>query len=70
VASQFSDVVLEVYDLDDPTVAIPEVVFGVPTFLLDGRLLCLGNQDRDWLVQRLHRMSKTMPRVEVAGGGN
>lgn len=40
-------------DLSEPGVVRPDAVFAVPTYVLDGRVLCLGNPFEDWLVNRL-----------------
>jgi hypothetical protein len=56
VASHFDDVTVQIIDLDDPSTAKPDAVFAVPTFLLDGQLLCLGNQEEEWLTRRLEQV--------------
>jgi len=58
VASHFEDITVEVLNLDDPSIPRPDLVFAVPTFLLDGQLLCLGNQEEEWLVRRVRRMKQ------------
>jgi len=40
-------------DLSDPGATKPVAVFAVPTYLLDGRVLCLGNPGAAWLIARL-----------------
>lgn len=60
VASHFEDMTVEVLNLDDPAVSRPDLVFAVPTFLLDGWLLCLGNQEEEWLIQRVQRVQRVM----------
>ena len=40
-------------DLSAAGVVRPPAVFAVPTYLLDGRVLCLGNPFEDWLTARL-----------------
>ncbi len=60
VASHFDDVTVEVIDLDDPAAVKPEQVFAVPTFLLDGQLLCLGNQEEEWLTRRLEHVKAAL----------
>lgn len=47
------DFKIEVVDLGDPAAVRPWQVFAVPTYLLDGRVLCLGNPDLAWLVDQL-----------------
>lgn len=60
VASHFNDVTVEVVDLDDPSASKPDQLFAVPTFLLDGQLLCLGNQEEEWLIRRLQQVKQGM----------
>ncbi|HEV2128769.1 MAG TPA: hypothetical protein VGR22_09135 [Thermomicrobiales bacterium] len=40
-------------DLGDPGTDRPDRVFAVPTYLLDGRVISLGNPDVSWLYQLL-----------------
>ena len=40
-------------DLSEPGVVRPPAVFAVPTYLLDGRVLSLGNPDDAWLLDQL-----------------
>jgi hypothetical protein len=40
-------------DLSLPGALRPSSVFAVPTYLLDGRVLSLGNPEDDWLLARL-----------------
>ncbi len=69
VVSHFDDITLEVLDLEDPLSVKPEQVFAAPTFLLDGRLLCLGNQEEEWLTRRLeqvkHELSVSAARLTI-----
>ncbi len=41
---------VRVIDLSEPTAIQPPNVFSVPTYLLDGRVISLGNPDIDRLV--------------------
>ena len=47
------DVEVRLIDLSEPGVVRPPAVFAVPTYLLDGRVLSLGNPDEAWLLARL-----------------
>ncbi len=47
------DLDVRVVDLSDPDVVRPAAVFAVPTYVLDGRLLSLGNPEEAWLIDRL-----------------
>ncbi len=40
-------------DLGEPDTVLPSAVFAVPTYLLDGRVISLGNPDESWLLARL-----------------
>ncbi len=40
-------------DLSKPDVIRPPVVFAVPTYVLDGRVISLGNPEQDWLLDLL-----------------
>ncbi|MGH2531450.1 MAG: hypothetical protein ACRDJW_03995 [Thermomicrobiales bacterium] len=44
---------VHVTDLSAPGAERPDAVFAVPTYLLDGQVLSLGNPDEEWLVARL-----------------
>ena len=50
---QFPAVRVEVVDLTEPATEAPEAVFAVPTFLLDGELLSLGNPRSAELLETL-----------------
>lgn len=68
VAAHFDDITVEVVYLDDPSTIKPALVFAVPTFLLDGQLLCLGNQEEEWLTRRLHQLQQQVS--AAPGEGN
>jgi hypothetical protein len=51
IAPQFPEVVVEFLDLSSEE--YPENVFAVPTFVLNGRVISLGNPYRDDLRQRI-----------------
>jgi hypothetical protein len=40
-------------DLSAAGAVRPATVFAVPTYLLDGRVLCLGNPEEEWLLAQL-----------------
>lgn len=48
-------------DLSVPGIVRPAQVFAVPTYLLDGRLLCLGNPEEEWLISRLTASARPGP---------
>ena len=50
------DVHIHVIDLGDPTSVRPASVFAVPTYLLNGRVLSLGNPEVDWLRDQLTKV--------------
>jgi predicted thioredoxin/glutaredoxin len=55
VAGRFPDVVVEVIDLaaDVQNGQVPDVIVAVPTYLLDGRVVSLGNPYPEELFARL-----------------
>jgi len=40
-------------DLSAPNVIRPPAVFAVPTYILDGRVISLGNPEEDWLLDQV-----------------
>ncbi len=44
---------INLIDLSNPAAIRPTSVFAVPTYLLDGRVLSLGNPELDWLCRKL-----------------
>lgn len=44
------DLEVRLLDLSKPDVIRPPAVFAVPTYVLDGRVISLGNPDQDWLL--------------------
>ena len=61
------DVEVRLIDLSEPGVVRPPAVFAVPTYLLDGRVLSLGNPDEAWLLDRL-APSPARPGRRPSGG--
>ena len=53
LSAQFPDVQVEIISLDTPDSEHPPAVFAVPTFLLNGELLWLGNPRREDAVQQI-----------------
>lgn len=56
MASQFPELAVELLDLNE--VERPDEVFAVPTYLLNGRVISLGNPTRQELRQKLVDASK------------
>ena len=48
-----SDLEVRLLDLSEPDVVRPPTVFAVPTYLLDGRVISLGNPEQDWLLDQV-----------------
>ncbi len=44
---------IRVIDLSDPATVRPASVFAVPTYLLNGKVISLGNPEFDWLRDQL-----------------
>ena len=53
VAARFQDVVVRVVDLDVEPEPLPDYIVAVPTYVLDGRTISLGNPDPEELFARL-----------------
>lgn len=51
LAPQFPQLSVELIDIDTPN--RPENVFAVPTYVLDGRIISLGNPYRDELRRKI-----------------
>lgn len=51
IARRHAELEVQVIDLDRE--AVPEAVFAVPTYLLDGRVVSLGNPDLERLEQKV-----------------
>jgi hypothetical protein len=45
-----------IIDLDRPGADRPANVFAIPTFVLDGDVVSLGNPEVDWLIARIETM--------------
>ncbi|HEX9924745.1 MAG TPA: thioredoxin family protein [Anaerolineae bacterium] len=43
VAQDYPHLGVEIIDLDAPEVSVPEVVFATPTYMLNNRIVSLGN---------------------------
>lgn len=44
---------IRLIDLSDPNARRPRAVFAIPTYILDGKVLSLGNPDEGWLLQQV-----------------
>ena len=53
VVSQFPDVMVEV--LDAGVTPLPDSVFAIPTYILNGRVIFLGNPTRNELNKKLEK---------------
>ncbi len=47
------DLEVRLLDLSEPGAVRPPAVFAVPTYVLDGRVISLGNPEQDWLLDQL-----------------
>ena len=52
-AARFSDLVVRVIDLEHDQGPLPDHIVAVPTYVLDGRTISLGNPDPEELFARL-----------------
>lgn len=48
-----ADLEVRLLDLSNPAVIRPDAVFAVPTYVLDGRVISLGNPEPEWLLAQL-----------------
>lgn len=53
VTRHFPQIITEIINLDDPCSTRPDCVFAVPTYLLDGKVVGLGNPYREQLFARI-----------------
>ena len=53
ITQKFPQIVTEIVNLQDPCASKPDNVFAVPTYLLDGKVLSLGNPYREHLFARI-----------------
>ncbi|MFQ5855850.1 MAG: thioredoxin family protein [Anaerolineae bacterium] len=53
ISTRFPELQVDIINLDDPKAERPFSVFAVPTFLLNGELLWLGNPQREDAVQQI-----------------
>lgn len=53
ITQKFPQIITEIVNLEDPCVSKPDSVFAVPTYVLDGNLLSLGNPYREQLFARI-----------------
>jgi len=58
VTPQFPEAAIELRPID---AAAPDDVFAVPTYVLNGRVIFLGNPTREQLSQKLAAVSQTVP---------
>lgn len=53
ISARFPNLEVEIVSLDSPEAERPSAMFAVPTFLLNGELLWLGNPRREDAVQQV-----------------
>jgi alkyl hydroperoxide reductase subunit AhpF len=58
IEERMPTVVVRIIDLNEPNTRRPESVFAVPTYVLNGKTVSLGNPDELELLSKLHAMSK------------
>lgn len=58
ISTRFPDLAVQIIDLDEPGAERPSAVFAVPTYLLDGELLWLGNPSREEAAQHIANILK------------
>lgn len=55
IAARLPEITVAVYDLEDEDVTAPPEVFSVPTYLLNGTVISLGNPYLDQLEAKIRR---------------
>lgn len=53
ICLRFPQIITEIVNLGDPCASKPESVFAVPTYVLDGKVLSLGNPYREQLFAKI-----------------
>ncbi len=53
IARQFPQLITEIINLDEPGAEKPEEVFAVPTYVLDGKVVSLGNPYREQMSAKI-----------------
>ena len=68
IAREFAPPEFEVrlIDLSEPDAIRPPAVFAVPTYLLDGQVISLGNPDEAWLLAKIELSMDLMRRASGA----
>jgi len=61
-------VTITVVDLSEPGVVRPAPVFAVPTYVLDGRIISLGNPEFEWIVDVVSPVSTPVASPGRGGG--
>lgn len=59
IAKRFPSLHTEVIRLDEPGAVKPEYVFAVPTYVLDHRIVSLGNPRREEMYERIARVLRS-----------
>ncbi len=52
-ALAWPDLDVRLLDLSEPDIIIPPMVFAIPTYVLNGRVISLGNPEPDWLLDQI-----------------
>ena len=59
MSALFPNLQVQIIDIDEPATEIPASVFAIPTYLLNGELLWLGNPRREEAIARIHSLLET-----------
>ncbi len=51
IERDYPDITVEIVDINDSQVVIPEAVFATPTFMLNNRIVSLGNPHPDQIAR-------------------
>ena len=55
------EIEVELIDITDPRAVVPEVVFATPTYMLDDRIVCLGNPSPEQVTQWVEEAATFQP---------
>ncbi len=67
VALEFPALAVQIVHLDQPGAVKPEAVFAVPTYLLDQRIISLGNPSMDEICSRISSALPSSPAITSSG---
>lgn len=61
VEQDYPEITVEVIDIVDSQAVVPEAVFATPTFMLDDRIVSLGNPSSEQVAQWVDEVTAVQP---------